>query len=168
MSKTQRHKREYKRIKFRPSTKLKKITTDRSFTKRADINHITRGYLRHGVRNPDFVPGSVIKRGVFSPTSNVERTPISFVESCHVTCAFNNAFERLPEKTRAFFQYQPKRALAFISDPANRKVSIALGLILPTPAEREAAVPPNDRNKPDEVKDEGKPDPKGQADPDVT
>jgi len=112
------------KLKFSDSSPDSRSRTHQSFAKDADINNIMSRYKKTGVLvDPRLISSSRVPRfGDFSDIPDYA-TVVSRVQQAE------KDFMTLPASVRAKFDNDVANALNFISDRANVKESVALGLL---------------------------------------
>jgi len=104
--------------------------TQQQFKKDADINNIMKKYRKTGLlMDPNVVPTRKPMFGDF--------VGFDFVSMFNKIKDINAAFDRLPAKTREFFDNNPSALLDFMADDKNNEKAVELGLkdksVLPAP-----------------------------------
>jgi len=112
------------KLKFSDSSPYSRSRTHQSFAKDADINNIMSRYKKTGVLvDPRLISSDRVPRfGDFSDIPDYA-TMVSRVQQAE------KDFMTLPASVRAKFDNDVANALNFISDRANVKESVALGLL---------------------------------------
>jgi len=129
------------KLSFKGESKNVLSRAHQSFKKDSDINNIMTKYKKTGF----LVDPSQVKNYSRPMFGDFQDLPDLSSHLNRLKSA-NDAFQRLPAVTRAKFENNVEKALAFISDEKNLKESVELGLLpkelLPTPPVDNTVQPP--------------------------
>lgn len=99
-----------------------KSMTQQCFAEMADINRIMSRWLNGNGADPHQIPDFTRYRDVSDGRS--------FGDVMNLVCEAQSDFDSLPADVRSRFKNDPANLVAFVSDPANTKECIDLGILV--------------------------------------
>lgn len=111
--------------------------TKQEFAQEADINYLLAQYEKHGI-----IPDTNSQQPIYADCTAPELSDYHRAQNMVVDT--NERFASLPAKVRERFANDPIIMLQFLSDGANYKEAVELGLIPPEPAPTSPSSPPSE------------------------